>query len=80
MIEIDISARDNIDAIKLSAEDWRKVGINDRQGFVPAVYVKKFEVESLLSATSDKSQPSSSMSGTIILKIIGFFWLSKLYG
>ncbi len=62
--EVSVKKGDVLTLINSNNKDWWKVEINDRQGFVPAAYVKKIEVESVQAATTDQSQPSSSMSST----------------
>jgi spectrin alpha len=41
-------------------QDWWKVEVNDRQGFVPAAYVKK--VEAALTASQQNLAEKSSIS------------------
>ena len=44
----------------LGVQDWWKVEVNDRQGFVPAAYVKKMEAG--LTASQQNLAESSSIS------------------
>lgn len=42
-LELSCYPADVIKVVFLSLQDWWKVEVNDRQGFVPAAYVKKLD-------------------------------------
>ncbi|KHN88357.1 Spectrin alpha chain [Toxocara canis] len=57
--EVSIKKGDILTLLNSSNKDWWKVEVNDRQGFVPAAYVKKVEP----GAAQQPSQQVSSIGG-----------------
>ncbi|VDP10579.1 unnamed protein product [Soboliphyme baturini] len=58
--EISMKKGDMLNLLNSSNKDWWKVEVNDRQGFVPAAYVKK--VDSTLSASQQELLETSSIA------------------
>ncbi|VDO47598.1 unnamed protein product [Onchocerca flexuosa] len=54
--EVSIKKGDVISLLNSSNKDWWKVEVNDRQGFVPAAYVKKVEAGAAQRAASEQKQ------------------------
>ncbi|VDM96402.1 unnamed protein product [Thelazia callipaeda] len=59
--EVSIKKGDVLTLLNSSNKDWWKVEVNDRQGFVPAAYVKKVEAGAAQKSTSQ--QVPSSIGG-----------------
>lgn len=49
--EVSMKKGDTLTLLNSNNKDWWKVEVNDRQGFVPAAYVKRVEPEASLSAS-----------------------------
>ncbi|KAK0179706.1 hypothetical protein PV327_005434 [Microctonus hyperodae] len=49
--EVSMKKGDTLTLLNSNNKDWWKVEVNDRQGFVPAAYVKRIEPEAGLSAS-----------------------------
>jgi len=64
--EVSVKKGDVLTLINSNNKDWWKVEINDRQGFVPAAYVKKIETDVALqdgqSQDHSAAQSSSALS------------------
>uniref|UniRef100_A0A1W7R9J9 Spectrin alpha chain n=1 Tax=Hadrurus spadix TaxID=141984 RepID=A0A1W7R9J9_9SCOR len=58
--EVSMKKGDVLSLLNSSNQDWWKVEVNDRQGFVPAAYVKK--IEAGLSASQQHLADSNSIS------------------
>ncbi|XP_014210997.1 spectrin alpha chain isoform X2 [Copidosoma floridanum] len=52
--EVSMKKGDSLTLLNSSNKDWWKVEVNDRQGFVPAAYVKRIEPEAGLSASQQE--------------------------
>lgn len=58
--EVSMKKGDMLTLLNSNNKDWWKVEVNDRQGFVPAAYVKKMEAG--LTASQQNLADSSSIS------------------
>lgn len=58
--EVSMKKGDILSLLNSNNKDWWKVEVNDRQGFVPAAYVKRIEAQ--LSASQQHLADSSSIS------------------
>ena len=62
--EVSVKKGDVLTLINSNNKDWWKVEINDRQGFVPAAYVKKIETDAALQGgqSADQTQSPTAVS------------------
>uniref|UniRef100_A0A7E4VTH7 Spectrin alpha chain n=1 Tax=Panagrellus redivivus TaxID=6233 RepID=A0A7E4VTH7_PANRE len=60
--EVSIKKGEILTLLNSSNKDWWKVEVNDRQGFVPAAYVKRIEPGSAHHHTAMAGQPPSSIN------------------
>lgn len=58
--DVTVKKGDVLTLINANNKDWWKVEVNDRQGFVPAAYVKKIEVSSGAAPSSGQQHPDGS--------------------
>jgi spectrin alpha len=65
--EVSVKKGDVLTLINSNNKDWWKVEINDRQGFVPAAYVKKIETDVALQ--DGQSQDHAAQSSTALSNV-----------
>lgn len=58
--EVSIKKGDIVTVLNSNNKDWWKVEINDRQGFVPAAYLKK--IDSKLSASEQSLMDQNTIN------------------
>jgi len=63
--EVSVKKGDVLTLINSNNKDWWKVEINDRQGFVPAAYVKKIEVEAVQAQPDAQGLSSGGVSSVL---------------
>jgi spectrin alpha len=60
--EVSVKKGDVLTLINSNNKDWWKVEINDRQGFVPAAYVKKLETDFVLQGQNASENAGSAVT------------------